>query len=251
MTPYLEKRYNKSLKIDTIKEKDIIYFCRDSLSNSISEEDKKKYEKEILSIIKVKEWDWFVQDIDKNNILTYPIYNNAFNIVKYLLENNKYNLKKYDKVISNSLSACIMLTGEKMQRYILSQEIDNQYITDMAFKAYIMSINVMPQYKNEYIKKAQELINLNADFDKILVNFLKENEFPKLKDTFYQFLEEHPMTIQEKVKAVVHIVEKLEENKNSIKFSEKYTSLKKWLQYHELNEKLITKKIKVIKKSKI
>lgn len=90
MIPYLNKKYIKKFKIEELKEKNIIYFCRDALSSSSMKEENSLYhyyEEEILNIIKLKEWDWFAEDIDNNNILLYPIYNNAFKIVEYLIEN--------------------------------------------------------------------------------------------------------------------------------------------------------------------
>lgn len=259
MIPYLNKKYKKEFNIEEIKEKDIIYFCRDALSKSSMREENSLYEfyeEEILNIIKLKEWDWFAEDIDNNNILLYPIYNNAFKIVEYLIENGKYNLKEYNEKISRSLCSCIMLTGEKMQNYLISQNINEQYITDMTWQAYNMSARVIDKYKVDYINKTKELMKLNVEFDTILVNFIKVNEFENVKDVFYQFLENHPMTIEEKVKGVNYALQKLYDNTTPVKarnvvFNEKVIFLKKWLQYHELNDKLISKETPELKKPKI
>lgn len=256
MTPYLNKKYKKQLNIEDITEKDIIFFCRDALSHSLTKENKNSnekaiYEEEILSLIKLKDWNWFAKDIDKNIMLTYPVYNNAFTIVKYLLENQKYNLEEYNEEISRALQSCIMLTGEKMQEYLLSKKIHSEYITDMAFKAYTMSDYVMPEYKSAYLKKAQELIQLNTNFEKVLVNFIKYDEFEKVKQSFYLFIEEHPLPIKDKIQHVAIILNNLKEKKSGARFSSKYIDLGKWLHYHELNDKLLPKEIHEPKKSKI
>lgn len=256
MTPYLNKKYKKQLNIEDITEKDIIFFCRDALSHSLTKENKNNnkkaiYEKEILSLIKLKDWNWFAKDIDKNIIFTYPVYNNSFTIVEYLLDNQKYNLKEYNEEISGSLQSCIMLTGEKMQEYLLSKKIHSEYITDMAFKAYTMSDYVMPEYKITYLKKAQELIQLNTNFEKLLINFIKYYEFEKVKQSFYLFLEEHPLPVKDKRKYVATILNNLQEKKSGARFNSKYIDLGKWLHYHELNSKLLPKEMPEPKKLKI
>ena len=247
LIPHLEKKYKKKFIVEEITEKDIIYFCRDALAHSLTEKNKGNnqksiYEKEILSLIKLKEWDWFAKDIDKNIILTYPVYNNAFTIVEYILENKKYNLEQYNEQCSGALKACIMLTGEKMQEYILSKNIHSEYITDMAFKAYTMSEYVMPKYKNEYLKKAEELIQINTNFEKLVMNFLKYDEFEKVRQTFYLFLEEHPLPIIDKREYIATVLQDIQEQKSGAKYKAKYIDLGKWLQYNELNDKLNYKK---------
>lgn len=209
------------------------------------------YEKEILSLIKLIDWDWFAKDIDRNIILTYPVYNNAFTIVEYLLENKKYNIEQYHPEISHSLQSCIMLTGEKMQDYLLSKNIHSEYITDMAFKAYTRSDYVMSEYKIDYMNKAQKLIHLNTNFSKLLINFITDTEFEKMRDTFYRFLEEHPTPLQDKIKCISTILTKLEEKKSGARFASKYRDLGKWLHYHQLNDKFVPKEITGAKKTKI
>lgn len=124
---------------ENIKEKDIIYFCRDALnydykSNRLSKDeialDKKKYENEILLLIKKQffkngeSWDWFRKDIDDNIILTYPIHNNSLMIVKFLLlltSNNGYiyNIKEYNQDICNAICSGINLKSDEVIEYIL------------------------------------------------------------------------------------------------------------------------------------
>lgn len=149
-----------------------------------------------------------------------------------------------------------MLTGEKMQNYLISQNINEQYITDMTWQAYNMSARVQNKYKVDYTNKAKELMKLNVDFDTILVNFIKVNEFENVKDVFYQFLEDHPMTIEEKIKGVNDALQKISDNitplqARNLVFNEKVIFLKKWLQYHNLNDKLISKETIELKNPKI
>lgn len=207
MKSALEKKY--LVNLENITEKDIIYFCRDALSmNSL--ENKEEYEKEILELIKLKEYDWFVQDLDKNVILTYPIRNNAFTIVKYLLDNKKYNLQEYNESLSGAVKSCILLTGEDMCDCLLSYNLHQDYIEDMAFQAYIMSDYVSPKYRLTYVEKAVKLVNYNTDFSKILDKFLNNfnsEEFKKVKLSFVKFLDTHPLSNQGKAEVMKPLIE--------------------------------------------
>jgi hypothetical protein len=254
MIKHLNNKYENIFNFEKVTEKEIIYFCRDALNHESSNKDsflKVFYEKEILELIKLKEWDWFKEDIDKNNILTYPIYNNAFEIVKYLIENKKYNLKKYDTRISNALQASIILTGQKMQEYITSQDIHNDYVNDMIFKAYEMTSFVKSPYVQVYFEQAERLMMLNIDFKKLLDNFLKINQFEKINNAFFNFLEKHPSHLEDKKIHISSALDLIEQNEKQPDLNIKYITLKKWLQYHDLNHKLITKEILRIKKFKI
>lgn len=241
MKTALEKKY--SINLDNITEKDIIYFCRDALAINKKNENKVIYEKEILEIIKSKEWDWFTQDIDKNVILTYPIRNNAFNIVKYLLENKKYNLQEYNEKLSGAVKSCIALAGNEMCEYLLSQDLHQEYIEEMAFQAYIMSDYVVPQYRLTYLEKAIELTSLNTDFSKILNKFLNSfssEEFKKIKLSFVKFLDTHPLSKEEKLNIMKPIIESgLSTMSPSMFFkSEKNRMIDNYVRYIEMETRM-------------
>lgn len=208
MKTELEKKY--SINLNNVTEKDIIYFCRDALSTDIDNSKKAIYEKEILELIKSKEWNWFAQDIDKNVILTYPVRNNAFTIVKYLLENKKYNLEEYNEKLSGAVKACVSLVGDSMCEYLMSHNLHQDYLNDLAFKAYIMSDSVVPTYRLTYIEKAVKLVNMGTDFEKILYNFLNDfnsDDFKKVKLSFVKFLDTHPLSKEEKLNIMKPIIQ--------------------------------------------
>lgn len=252
MIPQLEKKYKKKLSLNELREKDIIYFCRDSLHYGISQDKKEVYEKEILSLIKMKEWDWSVKDIDKNNMLLYPIYNGAFSIVKYLIENKKYNVQEYNEDISKAICSCIMPVGEKMSHYLLSKDIHTDYVSDMVFQAYSMSIidGMKKEYVDYYINKARDLLVKKTNFNKILNQFLKTNEFDKYEMSLLNFLENHPLDKEKKLEIVKSILD--EGQKKSLSFLRRKENkiLDKWIKYIELNKNLpykntFSKKIKI------
>lgn len=237
----LERKYKQKLSLD-LTAKEIVYFCRDALSYGTKPEEKVIYEKEILNLMKSKDWDLSYKDIDGNNLLSYPIYNNAFDIVKYLIDNKLYNLQEYNQENSHAVCACIMLTGEKMMNYLVSLDINKEYLTDMTFRAYSMSSNVMPEYKISYMNKASYLIE-HTDFEKILSEFLKVNEFDKYKEQYLVFLQEHPLELENKVKIIQAILTPLREKKNFIERVEKYKILDSWVNYFSLKEKFPNKEI--------
>lgn len=238
MKSALEKKY--LVNLENITEKDIIYFCRDSLSFNKSAQDKMIYEKEILEIIKSRQWDYTVKDIDKNNMLLYPIYNNAFNIVSYLIENKKYNLQEYDKDVSRALCACIMPIGENMNDYILSKNIHNNYIGDMVFQAYTMSISegMKESFIDYYKQKADFLLKQNASFENILHHFLETSEFPLYRNIFVNFLQEHPLNTEEKLDIIKPILEVGKEKSLTFIKKEKNRMLDNWVRYVEMDIKL-------------
>lgn len=238
----LEKKYKQKFPLETLTAKEIVYFCRDSLSHGTSPEDKVIYEKEILELIKQKEWDLLYTDIDGNNLLSYPIYNNAFDIVTYFIDNKLYNLKEYNHENSHAVCACIMLTGEKMMNYLVSLDMHYDYITDMTFRAYLMSANVRPEYKIEYLNKANYLIE-NSDFENMLSQFLTLNEFDKHTEQYLSFLQEHPVETENKVKIIQKVLDPLREKKNFIQRVQKYNILDNWINYFLLQEKFPNKDV--------
>lgn len=252
MIPNLEKKYEKNLPLEEITEKDIIFFARDNLNFYVSKEYKIIYEKEILYLIKMKEWDWVHEDIDKNNILVYPIHNNAFSIVKYLIENNKYNLQEYHKSISKAVCSCIMPIGEEMNQYLLSKDIHTEYIADMVFQAYSMALSdkMRPDYVDYYKQKAENLFQKNASFEKILHHFLNTDEFHKYKMTLVNFLEQHPLSREEKLAIVKPILEEGKEKSLAFIKREKNRVLDNWVRYVELDIQLKPKNL-IHKKTKI
>lgn len=236
MVKKLEKKYKQKFPLEELTSKEIVYFCRDSLSHGTSPEDKIIFEKEILNLMKAKNWDLEYKDIDGNNLLSYPIYNNAFDIVHYLIDNKMYDLKEYSDANSQAVCACIMLTGEKMMNYLVSLNIHKDYLTDMTFRAYTRSAYVMPQYKITYMKKADYLIE-HSNFEKILTKFLEISEFEKYKEQYLSFLQEHPAILEDKVKIIQKVLEPLREKKNFIERVQKYNILDNWVRYYELQEK--------------
>lgn len=209
MKTKLEKKY--SINLSNATETQIMFLCRDALSLTSEDKNKADYEKEILELIKSKEYDWFAQDIDKNVILTYPVRNNAFSIVKYLLENKKYNLEEYNEKLAGAVKACVSLVGDSMCEYLMRQNLHQDYINDLAFQAYIMSDFVDPTYRLTYIEKAVKFVNMGTDFEKILHNFLNNfnsDDFKKVKLSFVKFLDTHPLSKQDKANILKPIIEK-------------------------------------------
>lgn len=248
---HLKKKYPKSNFIN-LTSKDIIYMCRDALSHYEKPENKQKYESELLELITSKEWDWYTQDIDRNIILTYPIYNNAYSIVEYLV-NNKYDLKTYNELISNALCSSIMLTGEKMLNYLLEQNISPEYLTDMTIRAYEMATHVHNDHKEFYVQKGNDLIVKGTDLTKILAYYISDREFKtSFEEIFFQMLENHPLAIEEKNVVIDQLFERANTTKRWINGEEqiiqrkvlspnlekKYQMIEKWKMYHKLENDL-------------
>ncbi len=233
----LEKKYNKKILISELKTKDIIFFCRDALSYLISDEDKIIYEIEILQLMKSMELDVNYKSIDGNNLLAYPIYNNAFQIVDYLLENNFYNLKNYNASVSQAVCACIMLNGEKMMHKLLDLDLNEKYINDMCFRSYVMASSVISEYKKNYEDKAKQLID-KTDFKEVLENFVKHEDFSKCIEQYQLFLQEHPMDLKKKIEVVENVLQPLRNKGKIIQVKEKYKLLNIWLSYHLLEDNL-------------
>ena len=233
----LEKKYNKKILISELKTKDIIFFCRDTLSYLISNEDKIIYEIEILQLMKSMELDVNYKSIDGNNLLAYPIYNNAFKIVDYLLENNFYDLQNYNDDVSQAVCACIMLDGEKMMHKLLDLNINEKYINDMCFRAYLMASVVFPDYKKSYEDKVKQLID-KTDFKEVLENFVKHEDFSKCIEQYQLFLQEHPMDLKKKIEVVENVLQPLRNKGKIIQVKEKYKLLNIWLSYYLLEDNL-------------
>lgn len=248
---HLKKKYPKSNFIN-LTSKDIIYMCRDALSHHEKKQNKENYELELLELIKSKDWNWYTQDIDKNIILTYPIYNNAYSIVEYLV-GNKYDLKIYEELISNALCSCIMLTGEKMLSYLLEQNLHPEYLTDMTIRAYEMATHVHNDYKDFYTQKGNDLIIKHTDLKKILAYYISDREFKtSLEEIFFQMLENHPLPIEEKNVLITQLFEQANTIKRWINGQEqivqrkvmssnlekKYQMVEKWKMYHKLEDDL-------------
>ena len=233
----LEKKYNKKILISELKTKDIIFFCRDALSYTVSEKDKKIYEREILDLMKSMKLDVSYKSIDGNNLLAYPVYNNAFKIVDYLLENNFYDLQNYNDDVSQDVCACIMLDGEKMMHKLLDLNINEKYINDMCFRAYLMASVVFPDYKKSYEDKVKQLID-KTDFKEILENFIKHDDFSKCVNQYKLFLQDHPMDLKKKIEVVENVLKPLRNKGKIIEVKEKYKLLNIWLNYHILEDNL-------------
>ena len=233
----LEKKYNKKILISELKTKDIIFFCRDALSYTVSEKDKKIYEREILDLMKSMKLDVSYKSIDGNNLLAYPVYNNAFKIVDYLLENNFYDLQNYNDDVSQAVCACIMLDGEKMMHKLLDLNINEKYINDMCFRAYLMASVVFPDYKKSYEDKVKQLID-KTDFKEVLENFVKHEDFSKCIEQYQLFLQEHPMDLKKKIEVVENVLQPLRNKGKIIQVKEKYKLLNIWLSYYLLEDNL-------------
>jgi hypothetical protein len=259
----LKKQYSKNFDFSDLNEKDIIYFCRDSLTpyRNHSQKVQQEFENEILSIIQSKEWDWSIKDIDKNTILTYPIYNNAHSIVKYLLDNKKYDVKTYDKDMSNSLCSCITILGDKMLKNIMEYGIHPKYIDDMINKAYLYASIMSEKDTCEvYLNTASYLLEKNLSLNNIspylfngtishLILNNNENKYPYLKTALHHLLENYPLDIKKKDFHVKKFFDPI--IWKSKKLPQDISScLENWRNYHSLNNELI-KNNKIIKKFKI
>lgn len=239
---YLKKLYKKRFKEDKeISEKDIIYFLRDSMShlrkNYTNILVKPFYEKEILNLIKAKDWDWHYTDIDNCNILTYSIFNKVDSIADYLIE-NKYDLSIYTKDVSNALCASIRINNiDYFKKIVNNEDLNSQYFIDLNihsykwrainpinFEIYNKYLNSLEKtHKTETIYKITEnIINLNHDFDK----FLEHQEFDN--------------------EIFIEIVDKILNDKtidmHKSKSDKLISSFSKYRLYHDLNKNLLNKK---------
>ncbi len=193
----LQKKY-PSIILKNITEKDIIYFCRDALSKK---ENHSLYDEEILNLIQYKKWNWNHEDIDRNIILTYPVYNNSIKIVKFLFE-NVYDTKVYDEKISNALCACINLRGDEMLAFILSNEINKTYVDDLVYRCYFMS-NRAVSYAKRYVGMAEKIMK-NSDF-KYVANKIIHTD--GMVNSFSHFIFKHEMDKYEKIQVLNKLFE--------------------------------------------
>jgi hypothetical protein len=236
----LKQKYSKH-NFDNITEKNIIYFCRDALSYYASPKDP-DYEKEILELIKQKDYDWFINDNDGNIILTYPILNDAFTILDYLISNKKYDLSVYNNKINDSILASIRKTGKKMIKYLLNQNIHPNYITNMALTSFKMSDHISSPNNYNYIKNALFILNKAPQtaitFEYIFSNMIR-NPVTSGNSLIY-LLNEHKLNNNEKIQIIDLF---FEEDKNSRyplklnKIEEKIKTIEKWKFYLSLIEK--------------
>lgn len=145
-----------------------------------------------------------------------------------------------------------MPIGEEMSQYLLSKNMHTDYIADMVFQAYSMSLSekMKPEYVSYYLRKADSLLHENARFEKILNHFLITNEFSKYKTRFINFLEEHPLSREEKLAIVKPILEEGKEKSLAFIKREKNRVLDNWIRYVELDMQLKPKNI-IHKKTKI
>lgn len=247
----LLKKYPKQ-DFNSLLEKHIIYFCRDALSFYNKDKNKQNLEKEILDLIKSKDWDWNAKDIDGNTILTYPIYNNAHSIVDYLLSNKKYNICEYNKEASQALGACINLVSDDMISNILNKhDINIQYKNELVIKAYKSSSRMNDETnKNKYLEVAFTILKKGVSFNDILNSFITEtkdyDDFPFVVN---HFLDNHPLAAKEKLFTVkTYFIQDIIKHDNS---SQKFISIaEKWMTYQSLNNEL-TESNKSNKKLKI
>jgi hypothetical protein len=237
----LAKKYPK-VDFNNLTEKNIIYFCRDALSYYNTDHDSKKavFEAEILEIIKSKEWNWNATDIDKNIILTYPVYNYSLPIVQYLLENEKYNIKEYNKTISNALGSSITIFGGVTLNYLLNlEDMDIMYRTDLAIKSYQVASGVeMNYHKQNYLEKALAIFQTETLFTNIVGDFVAfPSNYKNIKEPLHHLLENHPLDIDSKVNIVKGYLNPELCNPNKL-ISEVLTTLENWSTYYSLNKDL-------------
>jgi len=267
---------------ENIKEKDIIYFCRDALnydykykSPRLSKEqivlDKKKYENEILLLIKreffknSENWDWYKKDIDDNIILTYPIHNNSLMIVKFLLSLTSvngqiYNIKEYNQDICNAICSGINLKSDEVIEYILKEEIHEDYVSTLIKKNYDMISRVSNDYKEKYNKKFDYLFNYKCNFEKVIELFVCDREnFLNIKLMLNDFLDNYPIEDELKRKHINQFLENelIQKNKNHPFLQERVLFLGRWCYANEKinhfnhvenvleNNKKVEKKLKI------
>ena len=249
--PYLRQIYKKRFKEDKeLSESDIIYFLRNAILNShqpIKINNKVvvnfSYEREVLTLVKAKEWDWHYTDIDKCNILTYAIFNKVDSVANYLIE-NKYDLSVYKEDVSHALTASIRINNiDYFKKIVESKNINTEYLIDLNVHSYIRKsanptgLGSYNDYLNtlncihepEMIRRTIEsIIKSHYDFDKFL-------ELQKFKPQLF-------IGIANKV---------LNENFKNIdkrKANQIMDSFSKYKLYHYLNNNLEYKKPKTLNK---
>lgn len=250
--PYLRQIYKERFKEDKeLSESDIIYFLRNAILNSykpIKINNNKvvanfSYEREVLTLVKAKEWDWHYLDIDKCNILTYALFNKVDSVADYLLE-YKYDLSLYKEDVSHALTASIRIDNiDYFKKIVESKNINTEYLIDLNVHSYIKKsanptgLGVYNDYLNtlncihepEMIRKTIEgVIKSHTDFDKFLV-------FQKFNSQLF-----------------IEIVDKvLNENFKDMdkrKANQIMDSFSKYKLYHDLNHNLEYKKPKTLNK---
>lgn len=247
----LKELYEQHTDFSNLEEKDIIYFCRDSLTpyRNYTEEMNQKLKNEILTIIQSKDWDWSIKDIDKNTILTYPVYHNAHDIVKYLLDNKKYDVKSYTQELSNSLCACISLVGETMLKNIMNYGIETRYLDDMLNKSYLYaSIMSKEEHCNKYLEIAEYLTNQNFLlnntspylFNGVISHLIlnnNENKYPYLNKSLHHLLENYPLDNHKKLFCMKKFFDPIIWKQKRLP-QDIASTLENWINYHSLQKEL-------------
>lgn len=265
----LIKKY-PNIDLNNITMKDIIFFCRKFLIKKYSQNKKIlneknviEYENEIYQIIQKKyednlqDWNWHIKDIDGNNILTFPIFHNSFKIVEYLLNlknkdngKNFFDLKIFNNDIKNALNTSINLYGEDMINFIISQEINSKYISNMITTAYeFFNIVEKEEEKDVYQKIIGKLYNKDFDSKEIIREIIKKDI--RLLNNLVFFLEEIPIKKEQKIQEIQEI---FEEEEIKLFHEIKWNYFKKWIDIQKLeinlNKSLNSKILKENQKTK-
>lgn len=246
------KKLNPHLDFSQLNTDDFLDLCSQYLSPYIDDTELlKNLESEIFNLIKSKEWEWERTDFHGANILAYSISGKSYDIVEYLLKNEKYNLTKYDESISEALSYCISLQGEKMLENILNNyPVDNLYINDMLLKSYsLASMMDEMELRNNFLEKANILCIKTKYFNGVINSFINKSEDYPDKNVLYHFLEQQKLSIEEKIELLQQYI--CPNNPNYKEPPQDISSIiNSWINYHSLKNELNTNK-EVNKKLKI
>lgn len=235
---YLKQKFPNQ-DFNHISEKDIIFMSRTCLAKR--DINYHYYEKEILEIIQSKNWNWEEKDIDGCNLLTYPIYNQAFNIVNYLINEKKYDLSLYRKDISTALSASIMLNGmmlEKLLTYSLHQDYPYELLKKVYSFILIMTHNENDEYRNIYLKHSKTILSTmnQPDYKRILKDMMEISEDKyNLAYLVIYFLENMEIKETDKLK----YIEELKEESTMQNNKRMWSDLEKWKLAEQLKRELV------------
>ena len=198
----LKKRY-PTFNFREITEKDIIYFCRDALSDSGI--DPTFYEEEILNIIKSKKWDLEYKDIDGNIILTYPIFNNSIRIVKFLLD-YIYDAKVFKEDMNQSFCSCLNIKpkSDEMISFLVKANINQKYKDNMLLQSYFLSSRALNNYYKDSLNNADKLM-IGSNFE-FVANKLINSE--GLVEAFSHYIFKHEMIVDKKIEVLDKIFSK-------------------------------------------
>lgn len=248
--PFL-KKFFKIDDFDNLEEKNLIYMMRNALLVKIDKKD--KFNKELLLLIKSKNWDWSKKDIDGCTVLLYAIYTQSETILDYLIESNTYDISKFDMSINEAiLSANRSANFEMLDKILSYPQLNNEYKSSI-----VLDLLVLPLYYSDKMflnknAKAMDLVSIIKDKERLFTWMTHKILEADISDTNRVFfiIDNYPLPIVTKKMIIENIdikdmpqslfFKKL--NLNELKRRDSYTKNKemmgKWVNYQNLSQKI-------------